>query len=415
MRVLMFGWEFPPYQAGGLATATVGLVKGLLRQGVGVTLVVPFPVTESPLSGLKLLGVEGAEAPLTVHRIPSTILPYGTETQYQEILAAAPRSGTRQVYGETLVAEVDRFASFAAEFARQEPHDVIDAHDWLTFPAAIAAREVSGRPFVAHIHATEYDRAGEHGNAEIMRRERDGLTAADRIISNSHVLKRVCVERFGAVARRVDVVHWGIDGTVSATHEPPPVIRDLAGRRRPVVLFLGRVTWQKGPDYFIEVASRVSRYVPDARFVVAGTGNLLPRLIQRAAELGLADKVHFTGGLQGRDVTRAYRMADVCVMPSVSEPFGLVALESLRHGTPCIVPRTAGVSEVITNAFKVDFWDVAAMTDQVVALLRHPALRHEMSENGSAEVSQPRFGLDEPASRTVESYRRALATRGGHH
>ena len=126
MRVLMFGWEFPPYQAGGLATATVGLVKGLLRQGVGVTLVVPFPVTESPLSGLKLLGVEGAEAPLTVHRIPSTILPYGTETQYQEILAAAPRSGTRQVYGETLVAEVDRFASFAAEFARQEPHDVID-------------------------------------------------------------------------------------------------------------------------------------------------------------------------------------------------------------------------------------------------------------------------------------------------
>jgi glycosyltransferase involved in cell wall biosynthesis len=182
-----------------------------------------------------------------------------------------------------------------------------------------------------------------------------------------------------------------------------------------VVLFLGRVTWQKGPDYFIEVASRVSRYVPDARFVVAGTGNLLPRLIQRAAELGLADKVHFTGGLQGRDVTRAYRMADVCVMPSVSEPFGLVALESLRHGTPCIVPRTAGVSEVITNAFKVDFWDVAAMTDQVVALLRHPALRHEMSENGSAEVSQPRFGLDEPASRTVESYRRALATRGGHH
>ena len=132
----------------------------------------------------------------------------------------------------------------------------------------MAAREVSGRPFVAHIHATEYDRAGEHGNAEIIRRERDGLTAADRIISNSHVLKRVCVERFGAVARRVDVVHWGIDGTVSATHEPPPVIRDLAGRRRPVVLFLGRVTWQKGPDYFIEVASRVSRYVPDARFVV---------------------------------------------------------------------------------------------------------------------------------------------------
>ena len=157
-------------------------------------------------------------------------------------------------------------------------------------------------------------------------------------------------------------------------------------RRRPVVLFLGRVTWQKGPDYFIEVASRVSRYVPDARFVVAGTGNLLPRLIQRAAELGLADKVHFTGGLQGRDVTRAYRMADVCVMPSVSEPFGLVALESLRHGTPCIVPRTAGVSEVITNAFKVDFWDVEDLANKFIALLTYPALREELLAAGRQEV-----------------------------
>ena len=213
MRVLMFGWEFPPYQAGGLATATVGLVKGLLRQGVAVTLVVPFPVTETPLEGLKLVGTEAPDPRLRVHRVPSTLTPYGGEASYTELFAAAAQAaGARQVYGATLFEEVERFAALAGEIARHEPHDVIDAHDWLTFDAAIAARDVSGKPFVAHIHATEYDRAGEHGNPRILAREAAGLRAADRIISNSHVLKRSCVERFGIDPQRIDVVHWGIDG-----------------------------------------------------------------------------------------------------------------------------------------------------------------------------------------------------------
>lgn len=420
MRVLMFGWEFPPYQAGGLATATVGLVKGLLRQGVEVTLVVPFPVTTSPLEGLKLVGVDAPEL-LTVHRIPSPMLPYGGEVGYQEVLAATPSTAAapRDVYGATLIEEVDRFAAVAGEIAAREPHDVIDAHDWLTFRAAMQARAISGKPFVAHIHATEYDRAGEHGNEEIRQREAEGLLAADRIVSNSHVLKRACVERFGVPAERIDVVHWGVDGAVEPvdTARPAPGLSLIPGRtrqrRKPVVLFLGRVTWQKGPEYFIELAAQVSRHVPDARFVVAGSGDLLPRLIRRTAELGIAHRVHFAGGLGSRDVARAYRMADVCVMPSVSEPFGLVALESLRHGTPCIVPRTAGVSEAITNAIKVDFWDVEEMTNQVVALLRYPELQQELRENGLAEVRHPRFGLDEPARLTAQSYSRVRALAQG--
>jgi glycosyltransferase involved in cell wall biosynthesis len=420
MRVLMFGWEFPPYQAGGLATATVGLVKGLLRQGTQVTLVVPFPVAESPVSGLRLLGVDAPSADLSVHRIPSPMLPYGGEQGYQEVCASLPRTAPgRSVYGATLVQEVDRFAALAADIAAREPHDVIDAHDWLTFRAAVAARAISGKPFVAHIHATEYDRAGEHGNPEILAREAEGLAAADRVISNSHVLKRSCVERFSVPSDVIDVVHWGIDGAVPPA-EPArssPLVRRHAGRTRrsPTVLFLGRVTWQKGPEYFIELAGRVSAYEPEVRFVVAGTGDMLPRVIRRAAELGIADRVHFAGGLQGADVARAYRMADVCVMPSVSEPFGLVALESLRHGTPCIVPRHAGVAEVLANVIKVDFWDVAEMTNQVVALLRYPVLQEELRENGTAEVAQPRFGLDEPARLTADSYRRAVALAQGVH
>lgn len=413
MRVLMFGWEFPPYQAGGLATATVGLVKGLVRQGVGVTLVVPFPVEGDTLPGLRLVGLDAPTEAVRVHRVPSTLTPYGGTEQYVEVLAAARRSGSRHPYGATLLEEVERFAAEAGAIAAREPHDVIDAHDWLTFAAGLAAREASGRPLVAHIHATEYDRAGEGGNPLILAREAAGLLGADRVISNSHVLKRACTDRFGVPEAKVDVVHWGVDGAPVAANVPrwSPFQDPVGGGRPPTVLFLGRVTWQKGPDYFIEVAGRVARHVPAARFVVAGTGDMLPLLVRRAAELGIADRVHFAGPLQGPDVDRAYRLADVCVMPSVSEPFGLVALESLRNGTPCIVPRSAGVAEVLRHAFKVDFWDVDEMTNQVVALLRHPELHGELREQGLREVGSGRFSLEEPARRTVDAYRRALAAR----
>jgi glycosyltransferase involved in cell wall biosynthesis len=415
MRVLMFGWEFPPYQAGGLATATVGLVKGLLRLGIDVTLVVPFPVEDSPLPGLRLVGPEDHRSRLAVHRVPSALFPYAGPAQYVEALAATKRRGGGHPYGASLFDEVERFAVEAAAIAAREPHDLIDAHDWLTFAAGISARAVSGRPLVAHIHATEYDRAGEGGNAHILAREGAGLRAADRVISNSQVLKRACTERFGVAADKVDVIHWGVDGAPVASHMPrwSPFREAGSGPRgrAPVVLFLGRVTWQKGPDYFIEVAGRVVRHVPAARFVVAGTGDMLPALIHRAAELGIADRVHFAGALQGPDVDRAYQMADLCVMPSVSEPFGLVALESLRNGTPCIIPRGAGVSEVLRHVFKVDFWDVDEMTNQVVALLRYPELQEELREQGLREVAAPRFSLEEPARRTVDTYHRALRAR----
>ncbi|HEX9893609.1 MAG TPA: glycosyltransferase family 4 protein [Gemmatimonadales bacterium] len=403
----MFGWEFPPFQAGGLATATVGLVKGLLRNGVGVTLVVPFPVDRSPLPELRLLGAppEGAEE-LRVHRIPSPLLPYGGAGLYTEVLARArPSPGVRQVYGPDLFAEVGRFTELARRIAATEPHDVIDAHDWIAFGAGLAARAASGRPLLTHIHATEFDRTGGPGNPEIARREREGLTLADRIISNSQRLKDQCVERYGIRTDRVDVVHWGVDGERSDRGPLPPAPFPAG---TPVVLFLGRVTQQKGPDYFMEMAGRVARYVPRVKFVLAGNGDMLPGLMQRAAELGIADRVIFAGGLHGADVDRAYRMATVCVMPSRSEPFGLVALESLQQGTPIIMPRQAGAAEVVRHAFKVDYWDIDEMTNKVVAILRHDTLRQELAEGGRRELELPRFGLDEPARRTAESYARAL-------
>jgi glycosyltransferase involved in cell wall biosynthesis len=420
MRVLMFGWEFPPFQAGGLATATVGLVKGLLRNRASVTLVVPFPAEASPLPGLRLVGADGPADRLQLHRIPSPLPAYGGEETYQEVLSTVRQASRArsQVYGANLFEEVERFAGLAGAIAGREPHDVIDTHDWITFAAGIEAKRVSGRPLIAHIHATEFDRAGEGANPVILERERAGLSAADRVVANSHALKRTCVERFGIPASKIDVVHWGIDpeGLPNAPSEPSP-LKTIAADGRvaspPTVLFLGRVTRQKGPDYFIEVAGLVSRLVPEAHFVIAGTGDLLPAVIRRAAELDIADRVHFAGPVQGAEVTRLYRLADVCVMPSVSEPFGLVALESLRLGTPCIMPRNAGAAEVIANAFKVDFWDVEEMTNKIVALLRHVPLRQELSDNGRVELSRPRFGLEEPARLTLASYRRGLTPTGG--
>ena len=301
----MFGWEFPPYQAGGLATATVGLVKGLIRVGIDVTLVVPFPVTESPIAGLRLLGPEEDAGRLTVHRVASPLAPYGGAEAYTTARRSA--LGTRHsVYGGDLFAEVERFAGLAAEIAAREPHDVIDAHDWIAFAAGLRAREVSGKPLVAHIHAIEFDRTGGDGNPEIARREREGLRGADRVVSNSYRLQALCVERYQADPRKFDVVHWGIDdetGSRQAAIGTSPL-----GPNTPVVLFLGRVTSQKGPDYFLEMAAKTARYVPRAHFILAGSGDMLPDLIHRSAELGIADRVHFTGGLGGPDLERVYRL-----------------------------------------------------------------------------------------------------------
>lgn len=408
MRVLMFGWEFPPFQAGGLATATLGLVKGLLGWGIEVTLVVPFAAAGSGVPNLRLVSAAGHRPGLREVRVDSPLTPYAGAEEYL-VLSESSARGTRggSVYGAGLFQEVERYAAIAELIAAEEPHDLIDTHDWITFEAGRRAREVSGKPLVAHIHATEYDRCGGPGNPEIHRREAAGLHAADRVISNSRMLQRRVAECYGVPEVKVDVVHFGID----APAEPDDVGELPLARERPTVLFLGRVTRQKGPEYFIEVARRVADHVPEAQFVVAGTGDLLPRVIERAVELGLSDRVHYAGAVQGPEVDRLYRAADVCVMPSVSEPLGLVALESLRNGTPCVIPRESGVAEVIRHAFRVDFWDVEEMANKVIGLLSHEPLWQELSEAGLAEVRSPRLSLDRAADLTAESYRRALEAR----
>lgn len=407
----MFGWEFPPHQTGGLATATSGLVKGLLGCGVRVTLVVPFPGSPDALPGLRIISTSGRHAALRRYRVPANIRPYvAPHDRWVELGEVLEGTRGSRLYGEDLLAEVERFAAVAGLIASRERHDVIDCHDWITFAAGLAARRVSGRPLVAHMHATERDRSGVGRNEGIVRREAEGLHRATRVICNSHRLKRQVVADYGVNPERVDVVHWGID---EASSHPESLRPGPFPPEDPVVLFIGRVTFQKGPDHFVEVARRVSGFIPEARFVVAGTGDMLPGIIEQTVASGLADRMHFAGGLAGPEVERAFRMARVCVMPSVSEPFGLVALECLRSGTPCIIPRSSGVAEVVQNAFRADFWDIEAMADRIVAILRHPELHEELRRRGLAEVATPRFTLEEAARRTIDVYRRVLAMVGG--
>jgi glycosyltransferase involved in cell wall biosynthesis len=380
----MFGWEFPPVKTGGLGTACAALTKGLARQGVGVTFVMPIIPENAKAPFVKLVGANQFAKNAKVISVPSTLAPYSTSEQYDKNYAPQNMKG---IYGKNLVAEAKRFAQVAKIIARKEPHDVIHAHDWMTYEAGIEARKVSRKPLVAHIHATEYDRAAGHPNARIAKLERAGLQEANIIIANSEYTKRNICKHYKLPARKIRVVHWGIAYSTKQDQYRSPL-----STRHKIVLFLGRLTRQKGIDQFITVAKNILRFEPETLFVIAGDGELLPRTIHRVQELGIADNVLFTGFLQGNDVNRAFQMADVYVMPSVSEPFGLVALESLANKTPAIISKQSGVSEVVRHCLKADSWDVHRMTDFIVNALRNKELRDELRENGTAEVRQLTIG-----------------------
>jgi glycogen(starch) synthase len=399
-RVLMLGWEFPPFKSGGLGTACYGLTKGLARQGVHVTFVMPVAPEGAKAEFVKLIGANQFGKNIKVLQIPSTLAPYQTADQYAEDYA--PLS-TKGVYGKNIYQEARRFARVSRIIAKKEPHDVIHAHDWMTYDAGIEARKVSGKPLVVHIHATEFDRTGDNPNNYISNIEYKGLKEADLIIANSNFTKNNVIKHYKIPENKIRVVHWGIEEDDPAYHLN---YRSTINKKGKVVLFLGRITIQKGPDYFIEVAKKVHDFEPDTFFVIAGDGDMMPRIINRAHELGIADKVIFTGFLQGADVHKAFQMADLYVMPSVSEPFGLVALESLKNKTPIIVSKQSGVSEVLKNCLKTDFWDIDKMTDMIVNVLRNQALHDELKECGHKEVQK--FNLDEPARKIHDVYKEVI-------
>src|SRR3989344_577567 len=370
MKILMFGWEFPPYASGGLGTACKGLVKGLANKGHDIIFVAP----RAPKSRRQNVKLISAMDRVTFKEIPGLITPYMTEEEYREELAATRDSP--RIYGKNLFHEVHLFSERAKRIAMKEDFDVI------------------------HVHATEFDRTGGNGvNEYVYQLEKEGLSKADRIITVSNYTKNMVVNNYGIDPAKIDVVH-------NAVEFPGTAFKAHSCSKEKTVLFLGRITLQKGPDYFIYTARRVLDVYPDARFIVVGSGDMESFIINKAAELGIADKVSFAGFLQGADVDRAYQIADLYVMPSVSEPFGITPLEALRNNVPVIISKQSGVSEVLENALKVDFWDIDEMANKMINVLKYGELREELSERGSSEVKK--FNWDEPAGKCVDVYKKIL-------
>jgi glycosyltransferase involved in cell wall biosynthesis len=403
MKVLMFGWEFPPHISGGLGTACYGLTKGLSLNGVEVIFVMPKASGDEDQTYTKIVNASDVEVDprhaefytrqgaTSYIQVNSRLVPYVGLDDYYNVVnqidsgLIESNDGKRKYifsggYGKNLMEEVNRYAEIATEIARNEEFDIIHAHDWLTYRAGIAAKRVSGKPLVVHIHATEYDRSGENNRNDIVyNMEREGMSAADSVCAVSDLTRNIVIEKYGIDARKVYTLHNAV------VPSDKKVQRDKFVKEK-IVTFLGRVTFQKGPDYFVETAKLVLDKDPNVRFVLAGDGDMMQHIITRVAGLGISDRFHFTGFLRGDDIDKMFGMSDVYVMPSISEPFGISPLEAMRAKVPVVISKQSGVAEVLQHAIKVDFWDINATADAIYGLLHYPALSNLFSVKGAEEV-----------------------------
>jgi glycogen synthase len=420
----MFGWEFPPHISGGLGTACYGLVKGLLNHNVKVMFVVPKAFGDEDQSVARILGASDVQVDVrdtkytefwehfSYMEVNSRLIPYVSLEEYYQLLEKSSVAGTETLesiytrkfhftgaYGPDLLEEVEKYALVASFIAAENKHDVIHAHDWLTYKAGIAAKRVSGKPLVVHMHATEFDRSGENINQLVYDIERAGMEAADLVIAVSDFTRNIVITRYGIPPEKVVTVHNG----VSPLEQQPDDVEKRV--REKVVTFLGRITFQKGPDYFVEAARKILDKDPNVRFVMAGSGDMLNRMIRRVAGLKMGAKFHFTGFLKGQEVNRMFALSDVYVMPSVSEPFGISPLEAMRSNVPVVISRQSGVSEVLHYALKVDFWDIDGMADAIYGLLNYPALSDLFRRYGKSEVENLKW--DNAARKVKEVYEQA--------
>lgn len=409
-KVLMFGWEFPPHISGGLGTACFGLVSGLIEHNMDVLFVVPKLFGEEDTSKFKFVNANEVEVnfsdanfsenlkKISYLQIHSHIVPYVSPEEFlkskdldvRELVKTASSSSAKFAftgkYGKDLLDEVAKYAVVAMQVAKDERFDIIHAHDWLTFPAAIMAKEISGKPLVVHIHATEFDRSGEHVNQAVYDLERRGVHAADRVICVSRLTRRILIERYGVSPDKVFVVHNAVVPRPKIEYPPSKL------PQRKIVTFLGRITFQKGPDYFVRAAKRVLDVLPDVHFVMAGSGDMHLQLVEKVAEMRMSSRFHFTGFLNYEETNALFGMTDIYVMPSVSEPFGITPLEAMRTGVPVIISKQSGVSEVLDSAVKVDFWDEQAVADAVIGLIQHPEVAEKLAAGGRDEVENLKWG-----------------------
>ena len=410
MKVLMFGWEFPPHIAGGLGTACYGIVKGLAHNGVETMFVMPSASGDEDKSAADIINASDVPVEITdtmnvddfldkvqfVH-IGTNMVPYLDPEEFHTLVEEDRKRQVRDFtvnyghtykfsgkYGSNLMEEVARYAMVGGTIAmtHKDEFDVIHAHDWLTYMAGIAAKRLSGKPLVVHVHATSFDRSSDNNiDTRVYEIEKRGMEAADKVITVSDLTRNIVITKYGIDPAKVVTVHNAVDFSGRSEVKVEKGVKDK------VVTFLGRITFQKGPEYFIEAAAKVLKRCNNVRFVMAGSGDMMNRSIRQVARLGISDRFHFTGFLRGTEVQKMFALSDVYVMPSVSEPFVISPLEAMRSGVPSVISRQSGAAEVLKYAFKVDFWDVDAMADEIYALLQYPALSEFASKFGYDEVN----------------------------
>ena len=419
----MFGWEFPPHIAGGLGTACEGIVRGLAYNGVEVLFVMPKASGDEDQSCAQIINASD----VAVHNVSETveefidkvkfinvdsnIVPYVDPEEYFEAIEMMKKNQVKETsvgfgqkfqfsgkYGANLLEEVSRYAQVGGTIAMQHDgeFDVIHAHDWLTYLAGIAAKELTGKPLVVHVHATSYDRGSEDMiDTRVLAIEKKGMLAADRVVTVSDLTRNIVINKYGIDPAKVVTVHNAVDFSGRDNIQVERGIDDK------IVTFLGRITFQKGPEYFIEAAAKVLKRTKNVRFVMAGSGDMMNRAIEQVARLGISDRFHFTGFLRGQEVQKMFALSDVYIMPSVSEPFGISPLEAMRSNVPSVISFQSGAAEVLKYALKVDFWDVDAMADDIYALLQYPALAEFATKQGYDEVNELKWNNATAKLKTV--------------
>jgi len=407
----MFGWEFPPHITGGLGTACYGITKGLVKQGTEVIFVVPKAYGDEDQNAATIRSA--GDIPfdfkdeeykeywnkIKYMEVGSNIIPYVSPEEYSRSMEKNIKTGAEfksnvfskyykfsGKYSINLMEEVARYALIASALALKEDYDVIHAHDWLTYPAGIAAKESSGKKLVVHMHATEFDRTGGNVNQQVYDIERQGMEAADIVITVSNLTRNIIIDKYGIDPNKIVTIHNAVD-----QNRRKEALRIQKKYNEKLVTFLGRITFQKGPEYFIEAAYKVLQKDANVRFAMAGSGDMLIKMIKHVARLKIADKFHFTGFLKGEDVDHIFAMSDVFVMPSVSEPFGIVPLEAMRSNVPVIISKQSGVAEILHHAMKVDFWDIDAMADSIYGLCHYEGLSKMFRKYGKQEVENMKW------------------------
>ncbi len=417
MKALMFGWEFPPHILGGLGTASYGLTKGMWECGdMEITFVIPKPFGDEERHFANIIGA--SQTPIAWRdvsreyvesRIGKVMDPDLYFSLRDHIYADFNYMRTNDLgciefsgrYPDNLLEEINNYSIVAGVIARTIPCDVIHSHDWLTYPAGIHAKQVTGKPLVIHVHATDYDRSRGNVNPTVFAIERDGMMQADHIITVSNLTRQTVIDKYGIDPAKVTTVH---NAVTPLSEEYLNV--EVEKPKDKIVTFLGRITMQKGPEYFVETAAKVLKNNHNVRFVMAGSGDMMDKMINLAAERGIADRFHFPGFQKGKQVYEMLKASDVYVMPSVSEPFGISPLEAMQMGVPSIISKQSGCAEILNNVIKTDYWDVDAMADAIYSIVTYPAMHRQLSEDGLAEVNQ--ITWDKAGRKVIDIYNKVL-------